>query len=190
MMNIRELTRDEIIKVFKEYMVIDFPHFEIKPLKIILDLLDKQRYSGYGLFDENELIGYSFLAKSYDDNWILLDYFAICNNYRNLGYGSKYLELLFDELRKIKTKALIIEIEKIECGKNGEEVLLRTRRKEFYLKNGVISTGSFATIFDIEFEILYYPTKEKNCSKKIIDKYMEFYQMMLPKKMYEENCFI
>lgn len=189
-MNIRVLTRDEIIRIYEVYMMIDFPQSEIKPLRAILNLIDKHRYIAYGLFDGNELIGYSFLVKSVDDNWILLDYFAICNNYRNLGYGSQYLKLLFGELGKMKVKALIIEIEKIECGKTSEEVLLRTRRKEFYLKNGVISTVSFATIFDTEFEIMYYPMGENYDAKKIIDKYMEIYQMMLPKKLYEENCFI
>lgn len=189
-MVIRKLTREEIIHVYKDNMSLDFPQAEIKPLEIILNMEEKKKYIAFGLFEQKDLKGYAFLVRAKDERWMLLDYFAICKQYRSMGYGCLFLNMLFEEIGKTQIKAVIIEIEKIEYGIDEEEISLRTRRKEFYLKNKVISTDCFATIFDTEFEILYYSINEMYDPKKIIEEYTNIYRMMLPPKLYLQNCFI
>jgi GNAT superfamily N-acetyltransferase len=189
-MNIRRFTRDEIIKLYHEQMHFDFPESEIKPLERILVLFDRELYFGYGLFEADQAIGYALFVKARDGNWLLLDYFAICSQFRNSGYGSLFLNMLINEVKETDVEAIMIEIESIESSKSEEDLKIRSKRKEFYLKNEIITTNIYATIFGIEFEVMNYSYNKEYKDKKIIEEYTRIYQTMLPSRIYKENCYI
>ena len=95
--------------------------------------------------DTDKIIGMRFLI-SYDDITYLM-YVAIDKEYRNKGFGSLVLRDLI--LRQADT-AILLCIErpsmKIED--------IRTRRKDFYLRNGFCETGCFIEDSGVEYEFL------------------------------------
>lgn len=187
---IQKLTIKEIGQIYKKQMQNDFPVSEIKPLERINSLFQRGLYEGYGLFWEKEIIGYAFLTTAKDSEWKLLDYFAVCSKYRSNGYGSKFLTMLKEGLKKENAKALLIEIESIESSTSKCEEQIRKRRRKFYMNNEMIAINECATIFDMEYEILYYSFGGRYETDQIIRKYAKIYQSTLPGKLYEKNCFI
>lgn len=80
---------------------------------------------------------------------VLLDYFAVHRSCRGQNYGSAALQLLKEIYHG---KRLILEIEQPdEDAPNQEE---RIRRKQFYLKNGMVETGLRVCVFQVPMEVL------------------------------------
>lgn len=48
MMKIKELNQEEIIKVYNEHMILDFPSEELKPVEVMLNLLKKKSIYAMG----------------------------------------------------------------------------------------------------------------------------------------------
>ncbi len=125
-----------------------FPPEERKPFSLI------ERKAAMGemeillIRERGKPIGFAILA--YGEHLVLLDYFAISEKWRSQGYGSAALELI-QEL--YGDRQLFLEIEKPE--KTADQVLdMRQRRKEFYLRNGLLETGIDLEMFGVKMELL------------------------------------
>ena len=124
--------------------------------------------------DEDNFYGLAITLKL--KSLVLLDYFAICPEFRSQGIGSKALKLLQDYYIK---STLIIEIEDSNDSK-AENILQRIKRKEFYLKNNMELQNTKVNIFGCPMEILtfngkfnfeeYHQIFELYFNKKISDK--------------------
>ncbi len=80
---------------------------------------------------------------------VMLSYFAICPQLRDRGIGSHVIKAL---MRRFKDERFILEIEDVnEACENPE---IRQRRREFYLKNGMVSAGFTAHVFMSDLEVL------------------------------------
>ena len=101
----------------------------------------------YAIEDQGEFIGLAMNMIWGDMG--LLDYFAIAENKRNSGYGSRCIRLL---LERFKDRKYIFEIEKQD--EQAENSADRKRRKAFYLRNGLKETGVFANVYQVDFELL------------------------------------
>ncbi len=116
----------KIIKLYKSA----FPKEERKPLALIKKLVKSGKSEVFALLDNKghfagEVI--TIVTKSI----VLIDYLAISEHCRSLGYGSKALSFL-KEIYNNKT--IILEIEDPE--EVSDNTPLRLKRKDFYLKNG------------------------------------------------------
>ena len=80
---------------------------------------------------------------------VLLDYFAITKESRGQGIGSDAL-LLLREL--YGGHQFFLEIEEIREDQPGAAD--RIRRKEFYLRNGMLETGIHVSLFGVGLELL------------------------------------
>ena len=98
-MILKELEPDQIETLYKQRMIIDFPKDELKPLKMILEARGRGIYECLGVFEDDELIGYSFFEKA-EGNY-LLDYLAVFPEKRNGGIGSRVLGLLETSIRQV-----------------------------------------------------------------------------------------
>lgn len=80
---------------------------------------------------------------------VMLSYFAICPQLRDRGIGSRVIKAL---MRRYKDARFILEIEDVNepCG----DPETRLRRREFYLRNGMISAGFTAHVFMSDLEVL------------------------------------
>lgn len=189
-MDIRKLTKEEIAQIYKEYMSLDFPPEEIKPLERINFLFDRGFYMGYGLVEKEQIVGYAFLTTAPKSKSILLDYYAICKEYRAEGKGTVFLSMLKEELKRDNYEVLIIEIESIKSAKNEYEEQIRSRRRDFYINNHIRTVNEYVVVFETEFELLYYSFDKDVDTKMIIEEYRRIYQNLVPEKLYKKHCFI
>lgn len=95
---------------------------------------------------------------------VLLDYFAIAENSRGMGLGSKALQQLFDYYQ---TQRFFLEIESTHTP--AENMPQRLSRKQFYLNNQMQELGMEVFIFETAMELLGH-----NCSLTF-DEYKALY---------------
>lgn len=179
-MKLLRLTETEIIKIYREELVFDFPAAEVKPLERILQMLHDGIYFCYGLYEEDALCGYAFFVEGKSTKAALLDYYAVVRGQRSSGIGSRFLALLREELRDYDM--LILESEAIDASKNEEETEIRTRRIAFYLRNGLRQTGIRSILFGVEYEILCTDLAKQVTEPELRRAIEEIYrQMFYPK---------
>ena len=183
MLRLEKLNNSQVENVYNERMVKDFPKDELKPLPIIWKAIENGIYEPLGLFDEKEIIGYSFLVKN-EANY-LVDYLAVYPQQRNLGSGGIMVRMLSDYLKDAKN--LIAEIENPEYAQSDEDRILQTRRFGFYTRNGCTDTGLRVKCFGVPFMILRWGAAQNEDLDALWDLYQSFYRIMLPKDMFEKN---
>lgn len=186
LLNIRELTREEIDAIHVEDFTRDFPPAERKPWEMIMKMQEAGNYICLGLFEDDQLRGYAYLAKNPGGKRLMLDYFAILETYRSGGYGGKFLGLLRKFLGEYE--GLILEVESLSHATNDEEYQQRKRRFDFYFANGLEETRIQSSIKKVVYRVLYYSFGEPWRDEEIIDDINAIYRMMLPGE-YFEKCY-
>ncbi|WP_041140271.1 N-acetyltransferase [Beduini massiliensis] len=151
-MELRLLEPNTIKTIFHQHIVNDFPVAETRPLKNMMQLYHTQHYKGYGLYEQDQLLGYAFFAGDQSQDVLLLDYFAVIQNKRSFGYGSQFLQLLKKEMHG---NLIIAEVESIESTPNIEEKQLRHRRIQFYLRNHFKQSSLNCRLFGVHYSLLY-----------------------------------
>lgn len=151
-MEIRILNREEIARLHKDHMQVDFPASELKPLAMILDACEKGFYRVEGFFHNDSLIAYACLAAVPEkpDHPVLLDYLAVVRGRRDEGWGSRVL----DVLRQAYPHGILIECEAVQTAQSTEDRANRERRIRFYAKNGAVLQAFDVTLFGVRFSIL------------------------------------
>lgn len=185
MIKLKELSEDQIRFVYDEYMMVDFPDDERKPLGMIQEALKDGRYICYGLFDEEDLTGYAFMAfiEGGQGRDYLLDYLAIRADRRDSGYGSNLLKLLKETLPDFH--CMIVESENPDNAESEEECATRERRIRFYLNNGLNDTGAVAWLFGVYYRLLEIHTDDEPYSKEMAAGiYARIMRQVLPENMY------
>lgn len=162
---------DEIKNLYIEA----FPKSERKPM----DQIIKVCQNGFGriipILLDDEFVGMFITLDSNKDDTLLIDYFAIKNDYRGLSLGSKSIELL----NKMENKTIIIEIE--PCHKDAENFIQRKKRKKFYKNLGFRQTDINISWFGVDLELM-------SLNKTInFDHYMSLLTSIFPKSYIEEN---
>lgn len=141
-----------------------FPEIERKPF---MEMLQKQDECTMELLsiedDENAFLGLAILA--YDKDIALLDYFAISDEIRGQGIGSKAICCLQE---RFKDRRLILEIESTKVHCNDPD--MRIHRKNFYLRNGLHTMNFDVNLFGVEMEIL------SNADHLTYEEYIDVYK--------------
>lgn len=128
-----------------------FPRFERKPFKKILQINSINACDIFCITDEDQNF-YGLVITIKHKNLALLDYFAICPQFRNQGIGSKVLKQLQN---LYKPNTLIIEIEDANDSL-AKNIYQRIRRRSFYLKNNMVLQNFKVNLFGCPMEILTY----------------------------------
>ncbi len=124
-----------------------FPDCERKPFALIIYMYLKGGADIWALESDGELVGFTVTLKERD--MVLIDYFAIAEDKRGLGFGSQALKLLQNLYRG---KRLFLEIESVyEASENLGE---RIRRKNFYLRNNMTEIRVMVNVFGTPMELL------------------------------------
>ncbi|MCI8513663.1 MAG: GNAT family N-acetyltransferase [Lachnospiraceae bacterium] len=157
-MEMKLLTRDRYSEIFQNHMKRDFAADELKPLSMMYDMLARGIYEGYGFYEDGQWMGYVFLVLGKGD-CALVDYLAICPEFRNQGCGSRFLDALAEMLTEEKRApgGLILESEKPEAGKTEADRVLRARRIGFYERNSFRRTSLACELFGVAYTIMYRP---------------------------------
>ena len=124
-----------------------FPVVEKKPQQMLRKLVDSGRMEILAVTEGEEFIG--LVMNLMYERAAILDYFAITPSKRGGGYGGQVIRRL---LNQFEGKKYIFEIEMQDPA--AENALERSRRKQFYLRNGLRETGVLANVYDTDFELL------------------------------------
>ncbi len=182
-MKLKHIDKSSAEAVYKERMVIDFPEEELKPLWAILKAIDKGKYECLGLFDDELMIGYTFLVKLGND--YLVDYLAVYPDKRNSGAGGVMVTLLAEYLSDADN--ILIEVENPEYAEDEDQKDIQSRRLSFYYRNSCSDTGLRVKTFDVPFIILRMGKGSCNDLDELWELYQPFYREVLPKEMFEKN---
>lgn len=162
-MIIRRQSLEEMKELYDGMLARHFPADEIKPFWKIKDSYEKGEYMGYGLYEhekDRECLAYAWMCSIPDENWILLDYYAVTEKLRGQGMGSRFLQRFFEECTD--GVPVIIEVEDpdrltgVPEEQKEQEKAKRLRRISFYLRNGVQETGLRASVFHVPYRIMVY----------------------------------
>ena len=124
-----------------------FPKSERKPMEMITSSCEDGRMDTYSVFDQGKLAGLAFFVNGKDVD--ILDYLAIHPRMRSAGIGSRLLQWL----KTNRERPFIVEIE--STLHSDDEVA--QRRKDFYLRNGMIDCHQEISLFGVDMELLSSP---------------------------------
>ena len=148
-MNLRNASTYKDWKKIKQLYISAFPACERKPLTVIRYKQHKKAADVWVIEDGSEFVGLAISMKGTD--LVLLDYFAIDGEKRNMGYGGKALKLLQE---KYTDNRFFLEIERTDV--EADNLAERKRRKAFYLQNEMSEMNVYAILFGVEMELLGY----------------------------------
>lgn len=170
----KKLTPKEVIHIYSDTAVRHFPKAELKPVENVQKYLENDLYMGYGLFKDEQLLSYALFLILPKEHKLLLDYYAVLEEYRNDGVGSVFLQLL----RKTLTCAdgIYIESENPEFSKNEQEKKIQTKRISFYQRNGAVPTGILSTLFGVPYQILFLPVLKADRQNDVCRNQNDFYR--------------
>lgn len=149
------------LRTIKRLYLSAFPRCERKPFFIIRSKCRKGVMEVLKIYD-GDFCGLAITA-SYGD-MLLLNYFAVSPERRGGGIGSEALKLIME---RYPGRRFFLEIETTK--KPAPDSDTRSRRKAFYLRNGLCESGLSASLFGVEMEIL------TNGSPMTFDEYLNFY---------------
>jgi len=172
----RKLSAEEALNIYSNIAILHFPRAELKPVENIKKYWEKDLYTGYGFFENETLLAYALFLILPEDHKLLLDYYAVLEEYRNGGTGSAFLQ----SLRTTLTCAdgIYIEAENPDCAESEPEKEIQEKRIAFYHRNGAVFTGVLSTLFGVPYRILYLPLLKAENKKPSsgCDTKLNFYQ--------------
>ncbi len=136
-------------KKIKQLYMEAFPACERKPFTVIKYKYHKKADDVWMLEENGEFVGLAITMNGLD--MVLLDYFAIDEDKRGKGYGSKALKLLQEKYADYR---FFLEIERTDV--EADNLAERKRRKTFYLQNGMAEMNVYTILFGVEMELLGY----------------------------------
>ncbi len=173
------LDKKQIEYIYNTYMIFDFPSDELKPLNLLLKMVDEGLCTYYALFDERSQV-LSYFGLCVKNRFALVDYLAVNPEFRGQGIGTKTLNFLKETA---KDKTILIECENIESSDNPEEREIRRRRIVFYERSGFKDSNVKARLFGVDYILLTYPQD----ATQVKNGYKEVYLSMLGKEMYDKH---
>lgn len=187
MLHTKRLTLSEMKAIYDAHMPEAFPPSELRPWKNMEMLESEGHYRAYALYEDDTLIAYAFLS-SKDGRYALLDYYAVLSTRRGGGIGSRFFELLREEMHALD--GILLEVESVESATTEEERILRERRIAFYLRNGCRLTDVKCLLYGVDFRILELPIqKAAESATAVFTALDSIYHTMFPKALYEKVCF-
>lgn len=161
-MKIVKATDEKRLKYIEELYLRAFPKEERKPFWLMLQKQAEGTMEILSIEEENAFLGLAIFA--FDKDLALLDYFAISDEFRGQGIGSKALKAL-QKIYEGKRFVLEIETTKKPC----RDLEMREHRKAFYLRNGLHTMNFDVILFGVEMEIL------ANCEELTYEEYLDIY---------------
>lgn len=154
---IKRLNKSEIGHIYHTYMKTDFPSDELKPLSHITKSMDAGYGFSLGIYDGEELAGYSVFILCEETRCALLDYFAILKDRRGGGLGHRAFSLFETYFKENlpRVDGLYIESERISAAENEQQRLTRQRRIAFYQSCGCEMTALRSVLFGVDYSVLY-----------------------------------
>lgn len=132
---------DKILEIYTEA----FPKEERKPFEIICEHNRTGKAELCAIVIDGQAAG---MVHTYIfGQFAMVDYFAIHKDKRNLGAGSRVIELIREKYKGYK---IYLEIEDASIGE------MQARRLEFYKRCGLKQIGTYVNLFGVDMELLSF----------------------------------
>lgn len=154
-LRVERLDKDQRRQVYANWMKVQFPRDELKPLAAIEQTIRKGLYEAWGMWDGEELVAYAFLGYANPCSAVLLDYYGVRPDMKHRGYGSTFLQKLIGVYEN--SEAILIESENPDFIEDEEDRQTAFRRMDFYRRNGCSETSLKVRLFGVEFNVLVLP---------------------------------
>lgn len=187
---VRELSCEDILSVYTTHSIRHFPKSERKPVNAIRKMAMEGLYKGYAMYENDRkstLLCYAFFVVPKGGRNVLLDYFAVMEEYRSIGTGSMFLQQL---KASFTFDGVLIEVEDPDFAPSEEERTVQEKRIAFYEKNGTLFTGIRAQIFDVPYRILFLPVLCTPSVQTLRNDFKSIYRHMVSPQYYEAKVFI
>ena len=162
-MKIVKATDEKRLKLIEDLYMRAFPKSERKPFKLMVQKQTEGTMELLSIEEENAFLGLAIFA--HDKDIALLDYFAISDDMRGQGIGSRAIKAL-QKIYAGKRFVLEIETTKKPC----DDLEMREHRKAFYLRNGLHTMDFDVNLFGVEMEVL------SNGEHLNFDEYLDVYK--------------
>lgn len=173
----------EIEHIYNSYMTRDFIPDELKPMISIRKAWERNAYEALLLLSEDIVLGYALFVRL--DRDYLLDYFAIAEEYRNMGLGTVFLKQFSDFIHD--ADCIVAEIEDTERAEDEKDKETRHKRQLFYLRCGYRETGVKSKVFGVNYCILEAPSVREHSQTEIRSIYTALYQSILPETFFRSE---
>lgn len=187
-MILRKITIEEFRKViYPEYKKL-FPKEERKPYKLIKKSFENNITDIIEIIESDEIVGFFIINALRNNQYAILDFFAILPQYQSKGYGSKAINLLKEENKDLG--GIIIEIEKCGLGRNVEENSLREKRARFYERLGFQKMGFDVELYKVMYSIYVLPCNETRFFEdiKVSQAMFDIYKAISGEGRTKKNC--
>ena len=162
-MKIIKATDEKRLKLIENLYLRAFPKSERKPFSLMVGKQAEGTMELLSIEENHVFLGLAIFA--HDKDIALLDYFAITDEMRGNGIGSRAIKAL----QKIYAgKRFVLEIETTKKPCNDLE--MREHRKAFYLRNGLHTMDFDVNLFGVEMEVL------SNADHLNFDEYLNVYK--------------
>lgn len=184
MLTYQLLSPEQVTTLYQTHMQKDFPPAELKPLAVLHRLMEQGVYAPYGWFDQSgTLVAYSFFGCLPQGHAVVLDYLAVCQQYRDHGYGSQCLAQI--SVLWPKHTDILAEVEDPAKSASAEEKIIRERRVAFYQRNGMQVTGLYAEQFGVPYLIYRLPLEKHALDDKMLRQELDaLYHVLYPEPLY------
>lgn len=136
-----------------------FPKDEKVPFTVLKLNAKKDRARFYGIYDGDTFVG--LIYNIFYKDIVYIFYFAISEELRNKGYGSKVLEEIKE---KYKEYRIILMME--EINQNSNNYKERIKRRDFYYKNAFRNFNYKIKEAGVTYEMLGYSNENKSVSRE------------------------
>ena len=163
-METRNINKEEYKNLYS-HMKRDFPYNELQPFFSVKRNFDKNIYEGF-YFTENVDMGYAIITAPENLKYALINYFAVLPEFREKGYGSEFLKIIFN---RYFDRILVLEADDPSAAKTPTAREEAIRRVKFYERAGfhAIPTAR-AKIFGVDMVIMASGQDENLSAKEII----------------------
>lgn len=127
-LNLKYGNIEDLEKIFPFYQD-DFIEEERKTLNHLKHLMTNSNYHLLLGFNNNTLVGYSFICEIKDNKKLWLDYIAILKEYRSMNYGSLFLKKIIQYYER-EFDGMFFEIEKPDV--KSPDYPFQLKRLKFY----------------------------------------------------------
>ena len=156
-----------------------FPLSEQKSRDALVAMQQASCYTIYLAYDDEKIVGFCIMYHPYNEDFFLLEYMAIDEKKRSLGFGSTLLTHSIEQLFATHgTRIILIEI---DAPKEASlEQTICTKREEFYRRLGALKIESFEYILPLQLhgkpppmKLLVYCPTVCTLSKKMLQTWLE-----------------
>lgn len=173
-----ELDKTKVEYIYNEYMTVDFPPDELKPLSHMYKMMDEGVCRAFAFFEGDEMLSYFFLCEQ--DGFSLVDYLAVNPQKRGQGIGTKTL----NKLKEVAAdKVILVECEDVDFSPSADEKKTRERRIAFYERAGFKLSDIRSKLFGVRYVILTFPADASDAENG----FCKVYKKMLGEEMFNNH---